>query len=151
MRIGLQIRGTSALVWHGAGGPAPVVSSLVITSGAKVLYKSPRGKRFCVQLKQRELESIQQLIAPQDLQQSAIEAQREGEGYFDYENIEIQVRSWSAQIPLELVPPDVREVLLRLNAILRRHLGKLAPWMDSLDESTAPINAVWLSVVGGHR
>jgi hypothetical protein len=115
-------------VRYSTGGPGPVRSSVTLTEGKHLIYISLQGRTYCGALDPSEVELLKDLAMQEQLKGAAKDAQRQGHGYFDYEEISIETTSWTAIFPLELTPPQVHELLDSLNVVLHRHFGIKGPW-----------------------
>ena len=111
-------------VWHGSGGPGSVVSVVQISNRGRIFYLSPRGSKLCARLTSREMSRIQRQLSREDLQRAALEGERRGIGYADFEEIGVKTSQWSAAMPAELMPTEISNLVGTMDDIVSEHFGR---------------------------
>lgn len=115
-------------VWHADGGFAPVISSIAVFPDGRVLYDPPRGRVCCRRISEEELERVRVLSRDGDFRDAVGEADAAATGWGELEAISVEVEGFSAHLPLERAPAELRELLELLEGVLQRRFRMQAPW-----------------------
>lgn len=117
-------------VWHSSGGFAPIMSSIRVYGNRHLIYEPPRGRVRCLTLRSEEYEAINELVDDDHFLVVVAEADAAATHYGELEEIFLKTPDFSASIPLEVAPAELRGLLRVVASILQRHAGRSAPWSE---------------------